>query len=251
VEASDLEELDRKGVDVLDAITYSRPPPGGSHASPHAFVFPGGRTYWVKRTAQQGLVAELVAGQLGAAIDAAPMARVVSVSANIAPPEAKHLVGVGVGVEDAPGMENLRHLQQALPAGTLDPANLDIASRLRVLAFQTWIGVGDTQILVDLRNGRLLSIDHGEWCSDPSSPAEPLIVSTPGVADDVGRDSDDVEDAVGRISGLTDENLLEAVAQVPDGTEWNSAPARRLQLAEWLAFRRDRLAEVVRRWARS
>jgi hypothetical protein len=81
MEASELAELDSNGVDNLDAIKYDRPPAQGSHASPHAFVASDGRTYWVKRQAQQGLVVELVAGRLGAAIGAAPMARVVTVRA--------------------------------------------------------------------------------------------------------------------------------------------------------------------------
>jgi hypothetical protein len=248
VERSELEAFDNEGVDIVDAVAYDRPPPGGSHASPHAFVFPGGRTCWVKRTAQQGLCAELVAGRIGSLVDAAPKAYVVNVDGSIAPPEAVHLVGVGVGMEDAPGMENLRHLGHLVPSGMLDPTKLDLSSRVRVLAFQTWLGVGDTQILVDLRNGRLLSIDHGEWCPDPSSQTDPAIVPTPGVADDVGRDRTHVDDAVDRIESVDDEAVLEAVARMPDDSDWNSTFDRRYAIAEWLAFRRGRLREVMRRW---
>src|SRR5712691_9442470 len=98
----ELEQLDTEGYVVLDAITHSRPPPAGSHASPHEFVAIDGRTYWNKRNAQQGLVAELVAGRLGAQTGAAPMARVVRTTPEVMPHDgsANHLLGIGVGVED-------------------------------------------------------------------------------------------------------------------------------------------------------
>jgi hypothetical protein len=253
VEATRLEELDAQGLEVLQAITRSLVPPVGSHASPHGFVCSDGRTYWVKRNAQRGLVAELVAGRLGAAVEAAPSAVVVNLTSAAAPADGStnHLIGVGVGIQDVAGAENFRHVTQLRPDGTLDPTKLDVASRVRVLTFQTWLGVGDTQILVNLSTGRLLSIDHGEWCPDPRARSEPDLVPTPGVPADFGRTRTLVDDALGRIAALDDEDLLAAVARVPDGPEWNSDRAHRLALAEWLAFRRDRLGEVIHRWRSS
>src|SRR3954453_12471014 len=101
-----LEAADADGEDPVLAIKYDRAPPGGSLATPHAFVCADGKTYWVKRNAQEGLVAELIAGRLGRLVDAAPMAHIVEVPDLIARPVAPALAGVGVGIEDRPAMEN-------------------------------------------------------------------------------------------------------------------------------------------------
>jgi hypothetical protein len=120
---------------------------------------------------------ELVAGRLGEMVGAAPNARILRLTPAAVPPGAiaDHLLGIGVGIEDKPGMENLRHVTALRPDGTLDPATLDASTRAIVVVFQTWLGVGDTQILVDLRTGRLLSIDHGEWCPDPANRDDPAV----------------------------------------------------------------------------
>jgi hypothetical protein len=213
-----------------------------------------GRTYWVKRTAQQGLAAELIAGRLGVRVGAAPAAQIVRVNDEVVLPtdeSADHLRGVGVGVCDQPAMENLRHLGHVLPGGVLDPAKLDIPSRVRVLVFQTWLGVQDTQILVDIRSGKLMSIDHGEWGSDLSTGADPTVISTPGVADDVGRVAKHVNDCLRRIKEVTDEHILDAVARMPTGADWNADRGRRLDIALWLGWRRDRLPGVIHAWRTS
>lgn len=249
-----LERLDRRGYVVLEAIKYDRSPPAGSNASPHAFVCMDGRTYWVKRTAQRGLAAELIAGRLGVRLGAAPDARIVRVGDEVALPgdgSANHLRGLGVGIRDQSAMENLRHLGHVLPQGQLDPAKIDVLSRARVLSFQTWLGVQDTQILVDLRNGKLLSIDHGEWGGDLSPGADPSLTSTPGVPDNALKAARPVEDALRRIRTVTDEHLLDAVARMPIGAEWNAARAHRLEIARWLRWRRDRLPGVIRAWRTS
>jgi hypothetical protein len=249
-----LERLDRRGYVVLDAIKYDRPPPDVSHASPHAFICLDGRTYWVKRNAQQGLSAELIAGRLGVRVGAAPDARIVRVSNEVVLPadgSADHLRGIGVGVRDHPGMENLRHLGHVLPGGELDPKKVEIQSRVGVLVFQTWLGVADTQILVDLRNGRLMSLDHGDWAGDVSAMTDPALIPTPGVSPDFGRVAKHVETALRRTRAVTDEQLLDAVARMPTGAEWNADPGRRLEVARWLGWRRDRLPGVIRAWRTS
>jgi hypothetical protein len=252
VEEHELEQLDSDGYVVLDAISHDRAPPSVSHASPHAFVCVDGRTRWVKRKAQHGLLAELVAARLGAIIGVAPEGLIIRVPAEAAPADgsADHLVGLGVGVGDQPGMENLRELAGTLPGGVLDPAKVDVASRVLVLSFQTWLGMGDAQILVDLRNGQLMSIDHGDWGSDLTRRDDPVIVPTPGLPDDSGRSAPHVEEALTRITGISDEQILQSVARVPGGADWNSARSRRLELARWVALRRDRLTGVMRAWQR-
>jgi hypothetical protein len=254
VDEDQLERLDHRGYVVLDAITYDRGPPAGSHASPHAFICMDGGTYWVKRTAQQGLAVELIAGRLGVRAGAAPVARIVRVGPSVQLPadgSADHLRGIGVGSRDQPGMENLRHLGSVLPSGQLDPAKIDLFSRARVLAFQTWLGVQDTQILVDLRDGKLMSIDHGDWAATLTTGTDPTIVQTPGVADDVGRGVRSLEVALRRIREITDEQLLDAVARMPTDPEWNADRSRRLEVARWLRWRRERLTGVMRVWRTS
>jgi hypothetical protein len=254
MEASALEALDAEGFVVLNALQYGDPSPEGenvTHARPHSFVCQDGRTYWVKRTAQSGLASELIAGRLGGLIGASPDARIVRVTPETGlPASANHLLGIACGSHDQPGMENFRKLSARLPGNQLDPAKLDAASRLLVLAFQTWIGTsGDVQILIDVQTGRLLSIDHGDCFANPADRSDPTLVATPGVPPDFGRDLDDLASrAVKRITDLGDEQLLQAVARMPTGAEWNADAPRRLEIAEWLGFRRDRLGEVINAW---
>jgi hypothetical protein len=185
-------------------------------------------------------------------VGAAPNARILRLTPAAVPPGAiaDHLLGIGVGIEDKPGMENLRHVTALRPDGTLDPATLDASTRAIVVVFQTWLGVGDTQILVDLRTGRLLSIDHGEWCPDPANRDDPAVIETPGVPPDFARDAALIDAAVDKIEGIADHSLVEAVARMPSDPEWNSATDRRFAVAEWLAWRRGRLREVMSQWSR-
>ena len=94
----------------MESIGYDRPPPGGSHATPHAFVCVDGNTYWIKRKAQQGLVAELVAGRLGAIVGATAPGVIANVVPEAMPADnpPNHLLGLGVGSRDEPKMETRR-----------------------------------------------------------------------------------------------------------------------------------------------
>jgi len=133
----------------LDALSHGglgRP----THAQPNTFVCADGKTYWVKGRAQQGLVAELIAGRLAAKVGAGPLARVIRVPHEALPTggQAAHLEGVIVGLEDVPNTVNGRELAGILGPGVLPAAGIDPVSRALVFVFQTWIGVGDTQVLV-------------------------------------------------------------------------------------------------------
>jgi hypothetical protein len=76
MEQNALSALDARGYTVLDALAH-----GGlgrtTHAAPNTFVCSDGKTYWVKGRAQQGLVAELIAGRLADKVGAGPSARVI------------------------------------------------------------------------------------------------------------------------------------------------------------------------------
>jgi hypothetical protein len=253
MDKDDLLRLDARGPENLLALAYDRPPPAGSHANPHAFVCSDGKTYWVKRTAQQGLVAELIAGRVAALAGAGPVARVVEVPRAALPASgvANHLEGTGVGTLDRRGAENARHLQQFLPPqGQFDVASVDAASRAMVIAFQSWIGAGDSQVLIDLATGEVLSIDHGECFGSAATLSDPtpIVTDIPGVSSDHGRTARLIDRAVKTIEAVTDGQLLEAVACVPDVPDWRADADRRLTIAAWLAHRRDRLRGVMQSW---
>jgi hypothetical protein len=250
LEAGDLAALDAQASPPIRALNYDRPPPVASHASPHAFVCSDGRTYWIKRTAQHGLIAELVAGRLGAQVDAAPIAHPVEVAAEALPASgaANHLEGLGVGVADQPSMENFRHISEKAPDGNLDPARLQPGSVARVVAFQSWIGADDTQILVDLRTGKLFSIDHGALAAIASPGGSPQVVVAPGIPADIGRVSALMLPTIERIEAITDEDLLRAVAGAPDDPIWCTLDEGRLAIAESLRLRRDALRQVLTQW---
>jgi hypothetical protein len=137
-------------------------------------------------------------------------------------------------------------LADQVPGGVLDPGTLDEASVARVIVFQSWIGADDTQIMVDLRNGRVLSIDHGAYGAFSSSDPQPVVA--PGLPDGFARRRSVVEPEIDRIEALSDEEILAATARVPDALEWRAARGRRLALAESLGLRRDRLRQAMSGW---
>lgn len=249
-----LSALDRRGYLVLEALTHAGRLSSSSHARPNAFIAIDGLTYWVKASAQQGLVAELVAGRLAARAGAGPTSRIIRVTpeATAANPEAAHLQGVVNGSQDVTNAINARDLGPLIGTGGFAPGAIDPASRARVVAFQTWLGVGDAQVLVGLTNGVVYSLDHGDAFGNTASDESPTIILTdiPGVSADVGRETVHIEAAVGRIEAVSDSDILEAVAGIPTGDPWRSPAARRLEIAEWLVRRRAQLRGVMMAWVR-
>jgi len=250
-----LNALDRRGYVVLEAIAHAGLQSAQTHARPNAFVCIDGKTYWLKSNAQQGLVAELIAGRLAARVGAGPMAEIIRLTREALPPGgiADHLMGVVVGSEDHPGTVNARDLQPFISGGTFDAGLIDPVSGARVIVFQTWLGLGDTQVLIRIADGRVLSIDHGDCFGATGTHSDPTVVVTsiPGVPDNVGKEWKYVEPAVGLIETINDKVLLESVARVPGGEPWRSPVDRRIQIADWLAHRRGRLREVMRTWTRT
>jgi hypothetical protein len=248
-----LRELDAGGYEAIRALSHDRPPPSESHAAPHAFVCSNGRTYWVKSRAQQGLLAELVAGRLASVLEVGPDAVVVEVSSAALPKDgsAPHLEGVGVGTEDFRDEVNSRDIAPFTQSGAFDPQKVDAASRANVVVFQTWIGAGDSQVLLNLTNGRVSSIDHGECFGNLSSgdPAPPVVTDIPGVDANVGRERSLVGAPIRRVEELADDELLDAVSRVPNTGDWRADENRRLEIALWLASRRTALRKVIEAWA--
>lgn len=250
-----LAALDRTGYVVLEAIHYGGVAPRSTFARPSTFVCIDGNTYWVKNTAQQGLVAELIAGRLGDKVGASPVARIIRVSREALPPtgEASHLEGLVVGTQDIPGSVNARDLEPFIRDGTFQPGLVDPISRARVVAFQTWLGVGDAQVLLSLTDGAIFSIDHGDCFGTVGTRSDPAITVTsiPGVPNLVGKDVSSVEAAVRRIESISDRDILEAVTRIPAGGPWRSPVDRRAEIGHWLADRRGRMREVMEQWLRT
>lgn len=255
IDQASLARLDGQGYTVLEALTHAGLVQSQTHAHPDAFVCIDGKTYWIKGTAQQGLVAELISGRLAHKVGAGPVARIIRVTPDVLPAGggADHLKGVVVGLEDVSGAVNGRDLQPFIADGRFKPGLVDLASRACVVVFQTWVGAGDPQVLVQLSNGNVMSIDHGDCFGATSVQADPVVVVTaiPGVPQDVGKEEKYVLPTVDRISSITDGELMDAVCGVPMGTAWRSPVERRVQIAAWLAHRRDCLREVMIKWART
>lgn len=250
-----LAEIDRRGYRVIEAIS-----PGGAisvntASHPATFIAIDGITYWVKGTTQQGLVAELIAGRLGAKLGVAPACRIIRVVPAIlslagAPAD---LEGVVCGNEDMPDTVNARDLEPFIAGGNFEPSLIDGAARARVVTFQTWLGLGDSQVLVRLTDGAVLSIDHGDCFGAMSAAATPIPIVTPipHVADSVGKNLSFVKSAVSGVERIGNRDLLDAVAAIPSGDPWKSPVERRHEIACWLEARRDQLRGVMEAWAQT
>ena len=249
-----LTDLDQRGFLVLEALRHAGGRSANTHSRPNQFLAIDGKTYWVKGNVRQGLVSEPIAGRLARRSKAGPGAAIIHVSDEVAggdiPSDQRGLV---VGSLDVPGAVNARDLEALAPDLQLRDGGIDGPSRARAIVFQTWIGVSDAQVLVRLNDGHVLSIDHGDAFGDVGSRATPTVIITPipGASEDVGHRAGDVMVAVTEIEAIDDAALIADVSQVPAGVAWASPAPRRLAIAEYLAYRRDELKEVMRQWLRS
>jgi hypothetical protein len=240
---------DAQGYIVLDAISHVKGPPSGSLANPHQFIAIDGKAYWVKAAAQRGLVSELVAGRLAAALGVGPMARILRVTIEALPADgsAAHLVGVNVGLEDLAGTVNVKDLA-ALGVTELDPEAISAEDRAGIVAFHTWTGMSDAQVLVNLQNGRLYTIDFGDAFAGIQNDPNLVVLGLPGIENEHGKDH--AEAAAARVERITDDEILAAVARIPSGNPWGSSASvdSRFDLAECLAARRAKVAGVMAAW---
>lgn len=244
----DLAQLDRITVQRLTALAHVRPASNQSYATPHLFATDSGKACWLKKNSQHGLFAELIAGRLAAKVGAGPKAHVVSVPHAALPAggAADAFEGLCMGTEDLQNTENSRDLMGRNVV--LTDAMIDRDQRALVVAFQTWVGVTDLQVLVDVTNGRIFSHDHGDCFGATNGPTDPALAISPlgGVSDRHGCEPTCVARAIGRVQSCSDDDLLHAVANIPP--EWGADAPRRLSIAEWLAYRRDKLQEAMTAW---
>ena len=210
-----------------------------------------GRKYWIKSIGQQGLLPELVAGRLAKLTGSGPDAQVISVSAQAAQGSLSRLQGLCVGILDIPSSVNLRDI----PAQTLEPSKVNLLRLALVFAFQTWIGVGDTQGLIRMTDGHFFTLDHGDCFSDSAIsnvlPHAPVFIPEAAHLYPHIKTRTALEPAITRIEQVTDRQILESVARVPSGPAWKSDPDRRLRVGQWLQSRRASLRGTLEQWSAS
>ena len=238
-----------------EALSWEGRTSPGTHSQAHTFICVDGKTYWVKGRAQQGLVAELIGGRLASKVGAGPVARIIRVTPEATPAggSADHLIGVVVGSEDEQNVMNSRDLDKLTPEdfeAKFDAKLVDPKARALVVAFQTWIGVGDVQVLINLKTGKVRSIDHGECFTATNPVVDPTLnlLSIKGLDPKLGSDAASVAAAADQIEAVTDQQILDAVAGIPLGESWRSPASRRLEIATWLAARRPLVREVMKAW---
>lgn len=253
IDQPSLARLDADGYNVLEAITDANLGRPTTLSRPNAFICLDGSTYWVKNASQQGLVAELIGGRLAAKVGAGPLARIIRVTLDVllADGSLNHLEGVVVGIHDVPSTINSKDLAPFVGSGQFQPGLIDPVSRGGAIVFQSWLGsAGDPQVLIGLTTGSIACIDHGDCfgSTDTLSDPVPIVTPIPGVGADVGKRQGHMLPTIERIEAISDRELLEAVSRIPSGTAWRSPVDRRVQIAQWLAHRRDRLREVMITW---
>jgi len=149
-------------------------------------------------------------------------------------------------------MANARTWIPILGSSRFSTDLIDPLERAKVVAFQTWVGAEDAQVLVDFLDRKLLSIDHGGCFAQVERLPDRLnvvAIDIPGTDPNIGRQIDLVEEAVSQIESISDQDLLEAVSCIPEGVIWNASADRRLAIAAWLAYRRDCLRATLIEWA--
>jgi hypothetical protein len=195
----------------------------------------------------------LIGGRLAKIVGAGPGAQIIVVPTAALPTDgsAADLEGkVVVGLENEANTVNRSQLEGMAP-DKFDRNLVGASSRALSVAFQMWIACGDgPQYLVNTTTGAVRSIDFGD-CLPKALPAGPpvlLVASIPGVSDTLGADAQSVEAAVRKIEGVTDQQIVAAVAQVPDEPGWDAPIDRRLAIANWLVERRSKVREVMKSW---
>ena len=258
---SKLRMLDSSGYEFLRAVALSRlySPSVWTLSKPHPFECDDGHIYWCKGNSveapvQGGLAAELIAGRFADRLGVGGPSEIIHVDEDLAPPDgsARNLVGFVAGSRHREGMANARSWIEIMGTSRFAATLIDPLDRAKVVAFQTWLGAEDAQVLVDYLDRKLLSIDHGGCFTQIDRFAHELdVVATyvPGTDADLGRQVPFVERAVCEIESISDETLLATLSCIPDGPRWDAGIDRRLAIGAWLAHRRDHLRPALYKWA--
>lgn len=225
------------------------------------FVCSDGKVYWVKGHSQQGLRAELIIGRLAKTLDVGPKAEIVSVERLLLPEGAQMTYnddGLHCGTEDIPDTINAREIRSILSPDEVTQLPIDSASKARVCIFQTWISMGDQQVLIRPSDGQIYSIDHSDALASGKNREDfsPIFVTEiPGRAVDVKTDFAALDSMITEIENLSNDFLLNCVANIPPSPAWHGSNissaesvGQRFAIYEWLTYRRDRLREGLKPW---
>lgn len=243
--ASALHGLNMQGLSSLVALTWAGFAPVETTSKPAKLICSDGHAYWVKSSVQDGLIAELVAGRIAAYLNAGPDANVIIVDealgAYLTPPDSGYMVGIR-DVSDAVNARDVHTLGVPHLLGMIDGASM-----ARVIAFQTWLGILDNQLMI-LPDGTVVSIDHGA-CFDERSMLNPMMVRfVPGVYFGVAKKREYLEPVIRQIEAFTIDNLITAVSRVPEDVRWNSSPDRCVKIIRFLEARKTQVRAVLEGW---
>lgn len=255
-----LAELDDRQPEPLLAEQFLRLSASFCCTRPAAFRCSDGQTWWVKTTdaVPGALTYELIAGRLGELTGFAPPSTVVIVPGDAlpawTPPELwntrmEQFVGAGVGVRDVPDTVNFDGPQNPDVLQLFRSMRVDHGSWLEASVFQSWLGMGDHQVLVHKQTGHVCSIDHERLLHQGTDEAPVPVVKTLCYGTTPRKDLTVVRAALSRIEAVTDGDLLAAVAARPGSFPTLLERPERLEIARRLAARRDRLRPVMEAWA--
>jgi hypothetical protein len=247
-----LRQLDRVPEETIYALGREPHEVAVTYSSPTRVACSDGKTYWLKPKAQRGLAVELAAGRIVSRTGAGPNAKIVEVPAVVFrdDPRLGRFNGPVVGSLHLPGTFSTKEIRVMIGSGQFDSRVVDPASRALVIATQTWLNVEDAQVRVGALDGRVYSVDHGVALDAQlrGRPTNVVVVSIPGVSNDLGREWAIMKMAVETIESIREEEILAAVAGMPDAPGWQASFARRLAVATWLIKRQPYVGDVMREW---
>jgi hypothetical protein len=246
---SELAALDKHGFTVVNALHHESGPTS-THSHPCKFVCMDGRTYWTKgEPVQQGLAVELIAARLAGLLGAGPSGAIINVSEAALPANPGCSTGLLFGSLDQNDMINARDLGR-LGLGTIEPSLIDKYSWGLVIVFQTWLDVRDSQVLINVTNGRVATFDHGDCFGRlaDSQPARVVFTRIDGLDQSTAKAVAALDMAVDKIEAVTDGEILSAVSNMPVGPTWRSDAMRRLSIANWLQHRRTLVRGTIESW---
>ena len=243
--ASALRGLNMQGLSPLMALTWAGFAPVETAFRPAKLICSDGNAYWVKSDVQDGLIAELVAGRIAACLGAGPDANVIFVDESLGSYLTPPAFGYAVGIQDVSNAVNARDVHTLGVPHLL--GMLDGASMARVVAFQTWLGILDNQLMI-LPDGRVVSIDHGA-CFDDRSMLNPMTVRVvPGVYYGVAKNQEFLEPVISQIEAFSMDKLITAASRVPDEPRWNGSFDRCVKIVNFLDARKSQVRAVLEGW---
>lgn len=224
--------------------------PTGTRTGACRFMCDDGATYWVKHWGVCGLGAELIAGRVGSSIGLTPPAAIVFVPRALTE-SISELEDFGdrdcFGSRDMPDCVNARDLVAgtSFASGALSPSHW-----ANVVVFQTWIGHRDQQVLINIRTGESLSLDHEEWDAFNGDSKVDDIRETPLPFQPPPdcKISTYVSAAVDVVEGIKDSNLVTAASHVPCASEWVRDSGVCWSAITALKGRRNQVRNVMARW---